>query len=151
LIRISGAADKVDKITYVETEPLNIKNSSDSLTVKLNILKTPELKLVELFPQAVNATIYITKYTEASIDLPIEIENLPASFGLKIFPDKVSIKYHVAFQNYEKINALQFRAVVNYAKMEPGSNKLKIQLVKYPAEISSVTLDPEKVEYIIRK
>lgn len=151
VVRISGTADQIAKITYVETEPLSLKNSSDSLSLKLNILKTPELKLLEFSPQTVQAVIRVTKYTEASIDLPIEVENLPTGFGLKIFPDKVSIKYNVAFQNYEKINALQFRAVVNYAKIEPSSNKLKIQLVKCPSEIRSVKMDPEKVEFIIRK
>jgi hypothetical protein len=150
-IRISGASDLVDKITYVETEPLNLKNSSDSLSRKLNILRTPALKLVEMSQLTVQATVHVTKYTEASIDLPIIVENLPHGFGLKIFPDKVSIKYNVAFQNYDKINALQFRAVVNYSKVEPGSNKLKVQLLKFPPEISSVKIYPEKVEYIIRK
>ena len=150
-IRISGASTLIDKINYVETEPVNLKNSSDSLSIKLNILKTPALKFVELSQSKVRATVYVTKYTEASIDLPIEVENLPKGFGLKIFPDKVSIKYDVAFQNYGKINAIEFRAVVNYSKIEPGSNKLKVQLLKYPSEIRAVRMYPEKVEYIIRK
>ena len=150
-VSISGPADLVNKINFVETEPVDLKNSSDSLSIKLNILKTPDLKLVDLSPLTVLATIRVTKYTEASIDLPIEVENLPKGYGLKIFPDKVSIKYNVAFQNYEKINALQFRAVVNYSKIESGSNKLKVQLVKYPTEIKAIKMNPEKVEYIIRK
>lgn len=150
-IQISGAADLIDKIKYVETEPLNLKNINDSLSLKLNILKTPELKLIDLSQLTVQAKVNITKYTEASIELPIEVENLPKGYGLKLFPDKVSIKYNVAFQNYEKINALQFRAVVDYLKIESGSNKLKIQLQKYPSEIRAVKMNPEKVEYIIRK
>lgn len=150
-INISGAADLVDKINFVETVPLNLKNIDDSLSLKLNILKTPDLKLIELSQLTVQAKINVTKYTEVSIEVPIEIENLPKSYGLKLFPDKVSIKYNVAFQNYEKINALQFRPAVDYLKIEPGSNKLKIQLLKFPPEVSSVKMYPEKIEYIIRK
>ena len=150
-VSISGAADLIDKITFVETEHTNLKNSSDSLSIKLNILQTPALKLVDVSPLTVQATVHVTRYTEASIDLPIEVENLPSGYGIKIFPDKISVKYNVAFQNYEKINALQFHAVVNYSKIEQGSNKLKVQLVKYPSEIKSVKINPEKVEYIIRK
>ena len=150
-VRISGAIDLVEKIAYVETEPYVLKNNSDSLSVRLNILRTPILKLVDITPLTVQATIHITKYTEASIELPIEVENLPRGYGLKIFPDKVTVQYNVAFQNYDKINAMQFRAVVNYSKIEAGSNKLKIQLQKYPLEIKAVKMNPEKVEYIIKK
>ncbi len=150
-INISGAAEVINKINYVETEPVILKNSSDSLSLKLNILKTPALKLVDLSPSIVLATINITKYTEANIELPIEVVNLPRGYDLKLFPDKVLVKYNVAFQNYEKIDALQFRAMVDFNKIEPGSNKLKIQLLKYPSEIRTIKLFPEKVEYIIRK
>jgi YbbR domain-containing protein len=150
-IVISGAADLVNKINYVTTEPLELKNVSDSVSLKLNILKTPDLKMVELSQPSVQVMVNVTKYTEGNIELPIEIENLPRGYSLKIFPDKVSVKYHVAFQNYEKINALQFRAVVDYSKIEQGSSKLKVQLLKHPTEIKSIKLNPEKVEYIIRK
>lgn len=150
-IFISGSANLIERINYVETEPKILNSVEDSLTIKLNILKTPGLALMELSQLSVQAKVKVTKYTEANIELPIEIENLPAGYGLKLFPDKVSIKYNVAFQNYEKINALQFHAVVDYLKIEPGSNKLKIQLLKFPEEIKSVKMNPEKVEYIIRK
>lgn len=150
-INISGATDIINKINYVETEPLNLKNISDSLILKLNILKTPDLQSVDFSQLSVQAKVNVTKYTEASIELPIEIENLPKGYDLKLFPDKVSIKYNVAFRNYENISALQFQAVVDYKKIETGSNKLKIQLLKYPSDIRTIKLNPEKVEYIIRK
>jgi YbbR domain-containing protein len=150
-IKISGSADLIDKIKYVETEPVYLKNITDSLSLKINILNTPALKLIDLSQSSVQATVNVTKFTEATIELPIEVENLPSGYVLKLFPDKVSIKYNVAFENYEKINALQFRVVVDYLKIEPGSNKLKVQLMKYPSEIRSVKMNPEKVEYIIRK
>ena len=150
-IKISGAADLIHKINYVETELVSLKNIKDSLSLELKILRTPALKLIDLSQPTVHATVSVTKYTEATIELPIEVENLPSGYVLKLFPDKVSVKYDVAFQNYEKINALQFHAVVDYLKIEPGSNKLKVQLLKYPAEIRATKMNPEKVEYIIRK
>lgn len=150
-ITISGATDVVNKINYVETEPVILKNVNDSLAINLNVMKTPEVRLVDLSQATVRATVNVTKFTEGNIELPIEVENLPQRYSLKIFPDKVSVKYHVAFQNYEKINAVQFRAVVDYTKIEQGSTKLRVQLLKYPSEVSAVKLNPEKVEYIIRK
>ena len=150
-IDISGAADVVDKINEVETIPLNLKNVTNSVSQKLTINKTAALKFVELSQPTVQAIINVTKYTEASIELPVEVDNLPLGFGLKTFPDKISVKYNVAFDKYEKINATQFRAVVDFKKIETGSNKLKVLLVKYPPDIKAIKINPEKVEYIIKK
>ncbi len=150
-ITVSGASELVDKITFVETMPVKLKKVSDSISIQLHVLKTPDLKLLELSQSIIQATINVTKFTEANIELPVEVENLPSNLGLKTFPDKISVKYNVAFKNYENITPLQFRAVVDYSKIESGSNKLKVQLVKYPSEIRAVKINPEKVEYIIRK
>ena len=150
-VTISGATELIDKINFVETAPVKLKKVSDSVSIQLHVLKTPDLKLVELSQSTVKATINVTKFTEASIELPIEVENLPTGLGLKTFPDKISVKYNVAFKNYESITPLQFRAIVDYSKIESGSNKLKVLLVKYPSEIRAIKINPEKVEYIIRK
>lgn len=150
-IDISGAADVIGKINFVETVPVTLKNVTRPVSVKLSIQKTPGLKFVELSPDAVHAKVKVAKFTEGSLQLPVEVENLPHGYGLKTFPDKVTIKYNVSFDNYEKISPVEFRASIDYMKIEPGSKKLKIQLVKYPSEIRSIKIIPEKVEYIIRK
>ncbi|MGZ4058026.1 MAG: CdaR family protein, partial [Bacteroidia bacterium] len=118
-INISGAADVLEKIKYLETAPLNLKKVSKPLIVKLAILKTPELKQIEFSQPAVLAIINVKKFTEASLELPITVSNLPHGYSLKTFPDKVTVKYNVAFDDYSTINAAQFRASVNYAKIEP--------------------------------
>jgi len=150
-IDISGASDVVDKMDFVETIPIVLKNITNSVSVKLNINRSRLMKFVEVSQPNVQATLNVTKFTEAIIELPLEVENLPLGYGLKTFPDKVSVKYNVAFDDYEKINVTQFRAIVDYKKIENGNNKLKIQLVKFPPEITAVKMNPEKVEYIIKK
>lgn len=150
-IEIYGSADVLEKIDTVETVSMNLKNVKTSMLMKMEILRTPELKLVELSQNDVQVNVKVAKFTEASIDLPIEVENIPTGYSLKTFPDKVTVKYNIAFENYEKINASQFRVVVDYAKIEQGSNKLKIILVRYPPEVRGFRLNTEKVEYIIRK
>ncbi|MGB3947296.1 MAG: CdaR family protein [Bacteroidia bacterium] len=150
-ITISGAAEEIAKINRVETVSMSLKDVSDSLALDMDILKTGKLKLIDLSQPKVKVLVDATKFTEGSIELPVEVANLPHNYSLKIFPDKVTVKYNVAFKNYEKISQIQFKALVDYQKIEQGSTKLKVQLVKFPAEIRSVKLSPEKVEYIIRK
>jgi hypothetical protein len=150
-ITVSGASELVDKINFIETKTIKLKKVSDTISIQLQIIKTPNLKLVDLSQLTVKAKINVTKYTEASIELPIEVENLPSGFTLKTFPDKITVKYNVAFKKYESITTHQFKAIVDYSKIELKNNKLKIELVKFPSDIRAIKISPEKVEYIIRK
>ncbi len=150
-VSISGAADVIDKIKFVETEPMDLKNISNVVSVKLTILQTQQLKLVDVSQSTVEATVDVKKFTEGNILLPIYAENLPMGYNLKTFPDKVLVKFNIAFDDYEKINETMFKAIVDYNKIELGNSHLKVQLVKFPNTIHSVKINPEKVEFIIRK
>lgn len=150
-IDVSGAADIVSRIDHVETEPLSLKNIDHSQALILNLKNDSTKGDLEFSVSKVKAMINVKKFTEASIELPIEAINLPQGYTLRSFPDKVTVKFNVAFDNYEKMNASLFRAVIDYKKAEPGSNKLRIVLEKFPADIRSVKINPEKAEYILKK
>lgn len=150
-IEISGASDVLASVTELRTVPMKMKKVKSSMLLKMNILRTPELKQIEFSNPTVQAIVNVAKYTEGSMELPVEVENLPAGYSLKTFPDKVTVKYKVRFEDYEKISASLFRVMVDYSKIEPGNNKLKLHIITQPAGIRAVKLSTEKVEYIIRK
>lgn len=150
-ITISAEAELVDKIDFIETQTMILKDVGASTTVKLQLVKKEEYKHIEFSQPFVKAIVNVTKFTEGSLELPIEVENLPSGYSFKTFPDKVVVKFNVAFENYEKINASGFRAVVDYKKIDKQGNKLKIQLLKIPDGIRNVKLVTERVEYIISK
>lgn len=151
VIQVSGAADVVNKISEVYTKEVKLKGINKSQKIEVSIVITNNLKYVELSAEKINVSIPVSKYTEATIELPVEAINLPSGYSLKTFPDKVQVRYNVSFDDYEKINQLQFKAVVDYKKIEAGSDKLKLVLDQYPSQIRNVKLNPEKVEFIIRK
>lgn len=150
-IKISGSAEMLDKIKFIETIPLVLNKVDEKTKVKLALQKTDKMKFVEFSKSEVMVSVNVVKFAEASIELPIEIENLPSKYNLKIFPDKVNVTYKVAFENYEKVSAANFKAVVNYKTIEKASSKIKIQLTKMPDYIKIIRLSPEKAEYILRK
>jgi YbbR domain-containing protein len=150
-ISISGAADVVNKIDHVETMPVEVKNVKNSREVSLTVINPSRKGDIQLSDSRVKAQVNVKKFTEATIELPVEAINLPIGYTLKSFPDKVTVKYSVAFDSYDKINSQQFRAVIDYKKADPNSNKLKIILEKFPDEIRFIKLNPEKVEFILKK
>jgi YbbR domain-containing protein len=150
-IELSGGTDEIAKIDTLYTVPMNLKHVKSSLLLKLNLQNSSQLKQIRTNVTSVQAAVGVAKYTEASMELPVEAQNLPAGYGLKTFPDKVTVKYKVRFEDYNKIDPSMFSAVVDYLKIEPGVNKLKVSLAKWPELVRAPKLSEERVEYIIRK
>lgn len=150
-VDVLGTDEVLSKISFVETAIYNLKNQEKSILMDLKLVKSAAMKQVEFSQNTVKMKVNVTKFTEAVVELPVEVENLPNGLNLKTFPDKIIVKYQVAFDDYGKISPSDFKIAVDYSKIEQGSNKLKVQIVKSPPNVRSVKLSNERVEYIIRK
>ena len=101
---------------------------------------------------SVQVTIPVDQFTEGNMEVPIEVMNLPAGYSLKLFPDKVNLRFIVGISNLSRLNPGLFKVTVDYSKAGDGSNsKLKLELVESPSYINGIKMEPEKVEFIIRK
>ena len=120
-------------------------------TVK-KILPIENIKNITFSPRKVMVNIPVEQFTETKYDIPIETINVPDTLDLKLFPRTVSITFLVGLSDYKKLSSHLFRAVVDYQSLEKSiSNKLKVDLVKYPGYIKSVRFHPMNVDYIIEK
>jgi len=154
MVRITGTKEMLDKINYIETQSLVLENVDKSVSRQLDLVKGDDAGKVELSTRSVAINVKVEKYTEGSIELAVGVENLPAGYDLKTFPDKVTLKYRVAYNDYDKISADLLQASVDYTKIANGSNKLKVEIIKSPSrylDAKTFKITPEKVEYIIRK
>ncbi len=150
-VDVLGTDEVLSKISFVETAIYNLKNQEKTILMDLKLVKSAAMKQVEFSQNTVKMKVNVTKFTEAVLELPVNVENLPNGLNLKTFPDKITVKYQVAFNDYGKISPSDFKIAVDYSKIEQGSNKLKVQIVKFPTNVRSVKLSNERVEYIIRK
>jgi YbbR domain-containing protein len=150
-VTISGPKEQIEKIKLIHTEKLTASNVKQSINTKLQVLKPNDYPNIEITPNEVSANLKVDKFTEGSLELELEFRNLPRKQSIKTFPDKVTVKYTVAVENYNKIKPDAFKAVIDYDNYTKGSKKLKVELKKYPKEISNPKLFPDKVEFIIRK
>jgi YbbR domain-containing protein len=150
-IRISGSPALVDKVTSLKTQDITLTRLDKSVTIRKALQVSTELKQLEFSVDSVSIHIPVVKFTEGIAEIPLEITNVPQGLSLKIFPDKIKVTYLVAFDSFEKIKPEMFRATVDYSKLEPGSSKIHVDVVKFPKYVRSLSWSPENVEYIIRK
>lgn len=148
---ISGPSSLLDKLRYIETEKVNIVNLNKSMQVNLPLKIEKEFESLDFSSKIIVVNIPVEKYTEANIEIPISVSNVPENYTIKTFPDKIKVKYTVALSNFEKVSPEMFTAVAEYnANDSTKSNKLKVSLAKTPDYVLNWQIYPQKVEYILQ-
>jgi hypothetical protein len=148
---VEGLESIIDKFEYIETDSLVLDHLTNSVNIDLT-LKIPSrfADEITLSTTSVNVTVPVEKYTEASVEVPIEVINLPDNHSMKIFPEKVTITYIVGFSDFDKVNEQMFTARVDYNRRD-NTNRLPIEISRHPETVQVVRQQPQKVEYLIRK
>lgn len=150
-IVVKGPKSLLDKIDYLETEIQEIAGIEATKKHVIPLKENTETS-IDYGISSVIAEIPAEKYTEAEIELPIKVENIPFGYVVKTFPSKVKVKYHVSLQNYESIKPDQFRLVANMNNVDDIiKNRIKIELVEFPPSVSNTRIETPQVEFIIRK
>ncbi|GAB4139063.1 MAG: hypothetical protein Fur0041_14130 [Bacteroidia bacterium] len=150
-VLISGPEALISKISYVETEEKDFQNLDKNVNDNVKVVIPGSNTQVTAWPQQVNISIAVGKYTEGTVEIPIENVNEPADVLLKTFPDHVTISYQIPVEQFSSIKPGMFRAVVDYNKIKTGSNTAEVEIVRQPISIRNIKVKPEKVDIIIRK
>lgn len=150
-IIIKGPKSVLDEINFLETEAKNI-NGIESTKRHIIPLQKNANQSVDYGIKSVVAEIPAEKFTEAELMLPITIKNVPFGYVVKTFPAQVKVKYNVSLQNYDLVKPEQFVVEANLAATNDiNNNRIKVRLVKQPAQISKLKIINPHVEFIMRK
>lgn len=142
-VTIYGPKNNISSIDNVYTQTLTLRNVNQNIDTDL------PLKLDEMLNadhESVNVKIFVEKYTEAVANVPI-INNSKET--LRLFPDKVNIKYIVSLTDYNLTKENSFKVNIDTADINPENNYLPIYLTDYPNNTRIISIEPKEVEYII--
>jgi len=149
LIEVSGPPSMVDSLDIVETEKVSLSNLKAAATGKVKLKGS---KLLTYNVDEVSYMLPVEKFTEGTVDVEVNPVNVGTGFSIRTFPDHVKVRYLVALSNYNKIEASMFDAVVDATNLEHKQvPKLHVQLVTHPGMVRISGIEPEKVDYILRK
>lgn len=148
-VRLIGGSKWLDTITSIKTEKLVLHDLEKPEVKKVKILIPPSYSSVFSEPSEVEISIPVDKYTEGSITVPVTVENPPAGYSVRTYPETVKIVYQVALSNYEKVKPDQFQVVADFSKLSQGSSRLRSELKKSSVFCRNPRVQPEKVEFIL--
>lgn len=148
-IEVSGPPFLVDKLNSITTEKIKFENLKETAKGKVKLVRN---RLLSYDKDEVEYTIPVEKFTEGFVEVNIRPVNVREGYSLKTFPDVVKVRYLVALSNYNKVSSSMFDAVVNAGGLnEKNTTKMKVSLVSNPSFVRVTILEPEKVDYILRK
>ena len=83
---------------------------------------------------------------------PVRLINVPKGLQVKIFPDRVTAKYLVALSMYDKVKPDMFSVIADASESSSGSgDKLDVRVISSPSFVRSVTWQPLRVDFILKK
>jgi YbbR domain-containing protein len=150
-ITVSGPSTSIDKITGWKTDSLILKDVSETVNSRLSLEPVKEGN-ISIYPKSVAVTIPVNEYTEKTIEVPVKLVNNASYYNVKVFPQKVRVTFTTALNRYADMNEDLFEAEANLAMWEKnGYHVLPVALTKLPAFCKIVKIEPQNIDFIIKK
>ncbi|WP_347174532.1 YbbR-like domain-containing protein [Polaribacter uvawellassae] len=149
-ILVSGPKSQIDTLQNFHLQKLTLQDISKTVkqTIKINSFSD----LIKFSTKEATVLAEVDRFTEGNLELPFEIINLPDSVSVTTFPKSVQIFYQVGLANFSKVNATSFKIVCDYNNsLNNHLNYLIPRVVVKPDFVTSVKINPNKIEYLIQK
>lgn len=151
-IKISGPLGYIDTVKSVKLKAMELKDLEDTTSIELEVALPKEIKGLKTATEKVKVEIPVEKYTEKHLDVNLEIKKEQSDWKIKTFPESVSLTILVPISKYEALSAELIRAKVYFKpELHEGADKLKVEVSGLPPYAELVRVNPDRVEYILRK
>lgn len=150
-ITITGPLEDVANIEYLETDSITGKGIHTDIRTVASINKNQRTNIT-IYPKFTEVTIPVGEVTEKIIEVPIRIINGGKYSSVRIIPTKAVLTIMVSLKDYAKFTASDFEVVVNMADWEKNKTvSLPVLVTKVPDYVKMVKLEPQNVDFFVRK
>ena len=148
-VYVYGRKDVLDTIHYVHTEPVTLRNISETTELEVKIQK---IRNARSLPSKVTLIVPIEPLVRKEAMITVEAVNVPKGEELLLFPSKIPVEYYVAMSRLNDDEDDNIHLVVDYDDIHRSENgKLKVVKQKFPGRLKNLTLKSDSIEYAIVK
>ena len=148
-VYVYGKKSVLDTIRYVSTEPVVLRDISETTVVNVNISK---LRNARAIPSSVDLTATIEPLVKKDAMITVETANVPTGEELLLFPSKVPVEYYVAMSRLNDDEDRNIHLVVDYDDISRSKDgKLHVKIQNYPDRLKNLTLHTDSIEYAVIK
>ena len=148
-IRVIGPKTFLDSINYVKTSMLSLEDVNFNIDQPLNLILPDSSDNIVYSHKKVIIKGLVEKFTEGTIELPIDVINVPDSLKINYFPKTINVLYYTSLSNFKNVKKSDFRVECDFKNLSMESLVLEPKLVKSPGNIKNAKLSRKNIEFII--
>lgn len=148
-IEVEGTREELEKTDTLYTKEITLKGVNRNLISFVPVDFDYASDRLNLQMTMVGLKVEVKEYTENTIVLPVEAITGKGE-KVKLYPPTVKLRYRVAIDDYRKVNTDDITAYV-LAEGENRKRKLRVMLNNLPDLVKVVSIEPPKLDYVIKK
>lgn len=149
-IVVNGPSEVIKNIDSVFTKHISLKNLDASFVQEIALVK-PDFPNIYYKPDAIRFEVDAEEFSQKSLILPVALINVPEGLNVKIIPESITINFEVSINDFNKVNASNFRVVCDFSEKITDGNFMIPKIVFHPDGIYKIEMTTKKVEYLIFK
>ncbi len=150
-IKVIGPKVLLDSIDIIQTELLSLSDINSDIDMQLNVILPDSSQNVVYSHKKINVKGDIEKFTEGSVEVPVDIVNVPNDVVINYFPKSVNVLYYTSLSNFKQVKKNDFVVECDFNTLKEGSTFLDPKLIKYPENVKNLKLGQKHIEFIISK
>ena len=148
-INVYGSDAHLDSLSEIKTVYTELKKINQTVSRTIQLQKLPN---ISYDPEIVTVTIPVEEYTEKTLEIAVECTGIPNEYTVRIFPATIKVVCNIPLSRFKDLSEEQFSIQVPFSELEENiSGSIPIELNLKPEWVRSVTLVPDRIEFILEQ
>lgn len=149
-VTLNGPSNLLDKIKSWDTDSLKIDSANETIKTRVNLKPVTEGN-VSIYPKSVYVHIPVDEFTEKTLQIPVTLLN-HGYYNVKIFPQKVNVTFMTSLNKYKETDEDLFEVSADLNLWRNNNySSLPVKLTRSPLYSRIVRIDPQNIDFIIKK
>ena len=148
-VKVIGPKVLIDSILEIVTEKLVLENINSDVNsiVQLKLpIQNHDIKFSDKKVQVFGA---VEKFTEGTIEVPINVINVPKNVKINYYPKVVPVIYYTSLSNFKTISSSSFIVECDFSSLNVQDTYLIPKVVQQPQLVKNARLNIKRIEFIL--
>ncbi|NNL15775.1 MAG: YbbR-like domain-containing protein [Flavobacteriaceae bacterium] len=148
-IKVIGPKILLDSIKVIQTQLLKLEEVQSNINTPLNLILPDSSENVVYSHKKIIVQGNVDKFTEGTVQVPINIINVPKDLKINYFPKTIGVSYYTSLRDFKDVAFNDFIVECNYKNLVEGSTFLEPQLIRFPENVKNIKLSQKRIEFVI--
>lgn len=148
-ITVYGPKKMLDTMKVVRTQPIDLKNLSDTTIVRTKPAAVESFRYQE---NEIKVSFFVEMFTEKTMNLPVTIVNGPENIHVRTFPAVVKATFNIGMSQFNNMSENDLKIYIDYKELKNTKGaKIPLQVENNTGYISNVRILPAEVEFLLEE